>query len=289
MHLKQRIAKIVLGELNMEKIDTGTDHLIFEKENGVAVLTMNRPEARNAMSGEMNEAMRTVLSEVELDPAIRCVVLTGAGKGFCAGGDVKGMASSGDGTVGENTIDAAIHRQRVHQRATAGKLFKMPKPTIAALPGAAAGAGLSYALACDLRVMASSAIMTTAFAKVGFSGDYGGTYFMTQLIGSAKARELYFLSDRVTADEALNLGLTNWVCEPDDLMDKTMEIANRLANGPSVAYRYMKENLNRAMNGEVDDCLDLEATHHIHCGQTEDHRNATKAFVEKKEPAFKGK
>ena len=111
---------------------------------------------------------------------------------------------------------------------------------------------------------------------------------MTQLIGSAKARELYFLSDRVTADEALNLGLTNWVCEPDDLMDKTMEIADRLANGPSVAYRYMKENLNRAMSGEVDDCLDLEATHHIHCGQTEDHRNATKAFVEKKEPIFKG-
>ena len=170
-----------------------------------------------------------------------------------------------------------------------GNFLKMPKPTIAALPGAAAGAGLSYALACDLRVMASSAIMTTAFAKVGFSGDYGGSYFMTQLIGSAKARELYFLSDRVTADEALNLGLTNWVCEPDDLMDKTMEIANRLANGPSVAYRYMKENLNRAMNGEVDDCLDLEATHHIHCGQTEDHRNATKAFVEKKEPVFKGK
>ena len=273
----------------MEKIDTGTEHLIFEKENGVAVLTMNRPEARNAMSGEMNEAMRATLEEVELDPTVRCVVLTGAGKGFCAGGDVKGMASSGDGTVGDNTIDAAIHSQRVHQRATAGKLFKMPKPTIAALPGAAAGAGLSYALACDLRIMASSAIMTTAFAKVGFSGDYGGSYFMTQLIGSAKARELYFLSDRVTADEALGLGLTNWVCEPDDLMNKTMEIANRLANGPSVAYRYMKENLNRAMSGEVDDCLDLEATHHIHCGQTEDHRNATKAFVEKKEPVFKGK
>ena len=112
---------------------------------------------------------------------------------------------------------------------------------------------------------------------------------MTQLIGSAKARELYFLSDRVSAEEALNLGLTNWVCEPDELMSKTMEIANKLANGPSVAYRYMKENLNRAMNGEVDDCLDLEATHHIHCGQTEDHRNATKAFVEKKEPIFKGK
>jgi len=250
---------------------------------------MNRPEARNAMSGEMNEALQRILAEVEVDPEIRCVVLTGAGKGFCAGGDVKGMALSGDGTVGQNTIDAAIHRQRVHQRATSGKLFKMPKPTIAALPGAAAGAGLSYALACDLRVMSKAAIITTAFARVGFSGDYGGSYFMTQLIGSAKARELYMLSDRVSAEEALDLGLANWICEPDDLMDKTMEIANRLANGPSVAYRYMKENLNRAMSGEVDDCLDLEATHHIHCGQTEDHRNATKAFVEKKEPIFKGK
>ena len=273
----------------MEKIDTGTDHLIFEKSNGVALLTMNRPEARNAMSGEMNQAMQEVLAEVELDKEIRCVVLTGAGKGFCAGGDVKGMASSGDGTVGDNTIDSAIHKQRVHQRATSGKLFKMPKPTIAALPGAAAGAGLSYALACDLRLMSSSAIMTTAFAKVGFSGDYGGSYFMTQLLGSAKARELYYLSDRITAEEAHKLGLTNWVCEPDALMEKTMEIANRLASGPSVAYRYMKENLNRAMHGEVDDCLDLEATHHIHCGQTEDHRNATKAFVEKKEPVFKGR
>ena len=114
------------------------------------------------------------------------------------------MASSGDGTVGDNTIDGAIHRQRDNQRATAGKLFKMPKPTIASLPGAAAGAGLSLALACDLRIMSSNAFMTTAFAKVGFSGDYGGTYFMSQLVGSAKARELYFLSSRVGAEEALN-------------------------------------------------------------------------------------
>ncbi len=278
-----------MGRNIMSTIDTGTQELLASKENGVGILTMNRPEARNAMSGEMNAAMQEMLAQFETDTEIRCVVLTGAGKGFCAGGDVKGMAASGDGTVGTNTIDSAIHRQRVHQRATSGKLFKMPKPTIASLPGAAAGAGLSYALACDLRIMASNAILTTAFARVGFSGDYGGSYFMTQLIGSAKARELYYLSERVSAEEALSLGLTNWVCEPEELEEKTMEIALRLANGPSVAYRYMKENLNRAMSGEVDDCLDLEATHHIHCGQTEDHRNATKAFVEKKEPVFKGK
>ena len=270
-------------------IDTGTNDLLSNLDGGILTLTLNRPEARNAMTGAMTNALATQLAWAEFERSVKCVVLTGAGKGFCAGGDVKGMAASGDGTVGDNTIDGAIHRQRVNQRATAGKLFKMPKPTIAALPGAAAGAGLALALACDLRIMSSSAILTTAFARVGFSGDYGGTYFLTQLVGSAKARELYYLSDRVSAEEALRLGLTNWVCEPDDLAAKTREIAGRLAAGPTVAYRYMKENLNRAMAGDVDDCLDLEATHHVHCGQTEDHRAATQAFVDKREPVFNGR
>ena len=271
-------------------INTGTEDLLANLDEGVLTLTLNRPEARNAMSGEMTAALAQQLADAELNTKVRCVVLTGAGKGFCAGGDVKGMAASGDGTVGDNTIDGAIHRQRVNQRATAGKLYSMPKPTIAALPGAAAGAGLSLALACDMRVMASNAIMTTAFARVGFSGDYGGTFFMSQLIGTAKARQLYFMSERVSAQEALSLGLTNWVCESDELATKTQEIAAQLAVGPAVAYRYMKENFARAMSsGDVDDCLDLEATHHVHCGQTQDHKNATKAFVEKREPTFIGR
>ena len=274
----------------MSNIDTGTDDLLAALENGVAVITLNRPEARNAMSGPMNEALKKCLADFEVDPDVKVIVLTGAGKGFCAGGDVKGMNTANSGGDGRSTtLDERIASQRINQRATSGKLFKMPKPTIAALPGAAAGAGLSLALACDMRIMASNAILTTAFARVGFSGDYGGTYFMTQLIGSAKARELYYLSDRVSAEEALALGLTNWVCEPEELMDRTMEIAGRLASGPVVAYRYMKENLNRAMSGEVDDCLDLEATHHVHAGLTEDHREAAKAFVEKREPQFKGR
>ena len=270
-------------------INTGTEDLRASLDGGVLTLTLNRPQARNAMSRAMNEALQTQLAQAELDNAVRCIVLTGAGNGFCAGGDVKGMAASGDGTVGELAIDQAIHRQRVNQRGTAGKLFAMPKPTLAALPGAAAGAGLALALACDLRIMASTAIMTTAFARVGFSGDYGGSYFMTQLVGAAKARELYFLSDRVPADEALRLGLANWVCPPEQLAERTRQVAQRLANGPTVAYRYMKENLNRAMAGSLDECLDLEATHHIHCGQTDDHREATRAFVDKREPVFKGR
>ena len=274
-----------------QTIDTGTPDLRAELDAGVLTLTLNRPEARNALTRAMNRALQEQLAQAEFNDAVRCVVLTGAGKGFCAGGDVKGMAAAGDagdGTVGAMSIDQAIHRQRVNQRATAGKLFKMPKPTLAALPGAAAGAGMALALACDLRIMSSTAIMTTAFAKVGFSGDYGGSYFVTQLVGAAKARELYFLSERVSAEEALRLGLTNWVCAPEDLAQRTRALALRLANGPTVAYRYMKENLNRAMGGDVDDCMDLEATHHIHCGQTEDHRTAVQAFVAKREPVFKG-
>lgn len=270
-------------------IDTGTTDLLAFLDDGVLTLTFNRPEARNAMSDAMTAALAQQLADAELDREVRCIVLTGAGKGFCAGGDVKGMAARGDGTVGGNTIDGAIHRQRLNQRATAGKLFTIPKPTIASLPGPAAGAGLSLALACDLRIMADTAILTTAFARVGFSGDYGGTYFLTQLVGSAKARELYYLSERVNAQEALNLGLTNWVCEPEQLADKTREIALRLATGPTVAFRYMKENLNRAMTGELNDCLDLEATHHVHCGQTQDHREAAKAFADKREPVFNGR
>ena len=154
-----------------ETISTGTDDLLAGLDNGVLTLTLNRPDARNAMSGAMTAALAAQLAEAELNPAVKVIVLTGAGKGFCAGGDVKGMAASGDGTVGDNTIDGAIHRQRVNQRNTAGKLYSMPKPTIAALPGAAAGAGLSLALACDLRIMSRAAIvvgtLTSMVAIVG--------------------------------------------------------------------------------------------------------------------------
>jgi 2-(1,2-epoxy-1,2-dihydrophenyl)acetyl-CoA isomerase len=270
-------------------IDTGTNDLLAQVEDGVAVLTMNRPERRNALSPEMLDAMARALAQAEADPAIGAVLLTGAGNAFCAGGDVKGMAEAKAGAASDN-IDARIHRQRLNQRATAGRLHEMPKPTIAALPGAAAGAGLSLALACDLRIAADSAVMTTAFAKVGFSGDYGGTYFLTRLVGAAKARELYFLSDKIEMAEAERLGLVNRVVPAANLMSEALALANRLAEGPRVAYRYMKENLNRAASGAtMTDCLDLEATHHIHCGLTEDHREAAKAFVEKRAPKFVGR
>ena len=219
---------------------------------------------------------------------MRCVVLTGAGGAFCAGGDVKGMAEANKGERSA-TLDEQIHNQRLSQRNTAGRIHTMPKPVIGMLPGAAAGAGLSLALACDMRCMAENAIITTAFGRVGFSGDYGGTYFLTQLVGTAKARELYFLSDRVSAQECERLGIVNRVFPAEKLEEETMAIARRVADGPPIAHRYMKENLNRALAGDVIDCMDLEATHHVHCGLTEDHKAAVTAFVEKRAPEFKGR
>src|SRR5580658_2876070 len=273
----------------MTAIDTGTEDLRPQIDDGVAVITMNRPERRNAFSQAMMSALGTVLAQVEADEAVGCVVLTGAGGAFSAGGDVKNMAAApadhGDGPG----LDALIHRQRLNQRATSGRLWSMPKPTIAAIAGPAAGAGLSLALACDLRYAVPGAVLTTAFAKVAFAGDYGGTWLLTRLVGSSKAKELYYFSERLSAEEAGRLGIVNAIFPAADFEREVMDRARRLAHGPSIAYRYMKENLNRAVSGELGDCMDLEVTHHVHTGLTEDHREAAQAFVDKREPRFRGR
>lgn len=269
----------------MSEIDTGTGDLLARVEDGVGVITMNRPHRRNALSVEMIDALGRTLADFEVDDSVGAIVLTGAGGAFCAGGDVKSMAA-GRAAV---PYDVLVHRQRLNQRATSGKLHEMPKPTIAALPGPAAGAGLSLALACDLRYAAEGAILTTAFAKVAFAGDYGGTWFLTRLVGPAKARELYFFSDKMPAAEAAELGIVNEVFAADKLEAEVLDRARRLAHGPTIAYRYMKENLNRAILGELGECLDMEAAHHNHTGLTDDFREAAQAFVEKRAPEFHGR
>lgn len=266
------------------RIDTGTDDLLAQREGRVLILSMNRPMARNALSLEMVTAMEEQLARGEADNEIACIVLTGTEGAFCAGGDVTAMAVAGE----DETSPSWLQRQRRLQQATAGKLFTMPKPTIAAINGPAAGAGFSLAMACDLRTMSTDALLTTAFAKIGLSGDFGGTYFISQLIGTAKARELFYLSDRIMADEALQLGLVNRLYAPDVLLEETLALAARLASGPSIAVGFMKENLNRALLSSVADCLDTEAALHIACLTTGDHREAAAAFVEKRPPVFKG-
>jgi 2-(1,2-epoxy-1,2-dihydrophenyl)acetyl-CoA isomerase len=272
----------------MTELDTGTEDLLARRDDGVLVLTLNRPERRNALSDDMLQALARALADAEVADDVGCVVLTGAGGAFCAGGDVKAMAAGG-GDGPRRSLDAVIDRQRRNQRATAGRLWEMPKPTIAALPGPAAGAGLSLALACDLRYLADSAFLTTAFAGVALAGDYGGTWFLSRLVGSAKARELYYFSERVPSDEAERLGLANGVFPADRLEPEVMDRARRLAEGPRVALRAMKENLNRAVHADLGECLDLEATFHIGSSRTEDHREAATAFVEKRPSRFSGR
>ncbi|MBI1360359.1 MAG: enoyl-CoA hydratase [Alphaproteobacteria bacterium] len=256
-------------------------------KDGVAVLTMNRPEARNALSEEMMLGLLEALPRLAADPAVGAVVLTGAGGAFCAGGDVKGFARSEGGANRGRSTEDATHSLR--QRMEVSRwLHEMPKITIASIPGAAAGAGLAIALACDFRIAARGAKITTAFAKVALPGDFGGTYFLTQLVGSAKARELYFLSDVLIAEEAERLGVINRAVDPKELEAETMALAKRFASGPRITLGLMKKSLNVAERGDLALNLDTEAQNQSRGATTADHAEAAKAFVEKRAPVFKG-
>ena len=191
------------------------------------------------------------------------------------------------GAGGELTFEQKLDRQRFGH-SLSGLLYSIPKVTIAAVNGAAAGAGLSIALACDLRVASDKAKFTTAFAKVGFGGDFGITWPLTRMLGEAKAKELLFLSDVLTAEQASALGLVNRVAPADRLMDEVRELALRIARGPQTSYRSLKENVRLASQQDYQSMLDREAWTHLRCGDTEDHREGARAFVEKREPKFKG-
>jgi 2-(1,2-epoxy-1,2-dihydrophenyl)acetyl-CoA isomerase len=258
--------------------------LIETTEDGVATLTFNRPERMNALSTPIMEGLLQGLPRLAGDPAVRVIVLTGSGRAFCAGGDVKSMAEGGER---RSAAEATAHlRSRME---VSRILHELPKPTIAMINGPAAGAGLAFALACDLRIAGASARLVTAFVKVGLSGDFGGSFFMTRLVGAAKARELYFTGRPVDAQEALSLGLVNRVVPDDQLADAAMELARSLAQGPQVALSLMKRNMNCAESAGLAELLDMEAANMVQTVGTEDHREAAKAFVEKRAPVFIGR
>lgn len=274
------------------ELETGTSDLLAEVDDGVLLITLNRPQRRNAVSDAMLEALASVLATAERDPGVGCVVLTGAGGAFSAGGDVKEFeAADSSNTVGgpRRPPHEKIESQRRLQRATAGRLYDMPKPTIACLEGAAAGAGLGLALACDLRVASASSILLTAFARVGLSGDYGVTWLLTRLVGKAKALELLWLSERVSASTALDLGLVNQVTPDGEALATARSLAGRLAHGPAVALRAIKDNVNRAIVSDLLTCMDLEVTEATRCAATNDHADAVRAFATRQPPVFHGR
>jgi len=262
-----------------------TQALLERHEGALRELSMNRPERRNALNAQMLEGLVNALRAAADDGEVGAVLLRGEGPAFCVGGDVKGMA---EGAGRDLTLEQRLRGLRARMESSR-LLHTIAKPTVAAVHGAVAGAGLAMALACDFRVVARSTKITTAFAKVGLSGDFGGSWFLTQIVGAARARDLYLRPRVISADEALALGLATEVVDDDALQARALAFAHELANGPRVTLGYMKENLNFALHGTLEAALDLEALHHTMSAVTDDHKEAAAAFVEKRDPKFAGR
>jgi 2-(1,2-epoxy-1,2-dihydrophenyl)acetyl-CoA isomerase len=257
--------------------------ILTEVRDRVATLTLHRPEKLNAVNVQLLEEAAAILKTWSADPGIGAIVVTGSGRAFCAGGDVSMMAREDTSTL-EQKIDGLRGMQEI-----SWLLYSSPKVTIASVNGFAMGAGLGIALACDLRIASSTAKFGTAYAKVGYGGDFGTTWLLTHYAGAPKAKEMFFLADVVDAAEAHRIGLVNRVVEPDALAAETSAVASRIAQGPLTSYRYMKQNVNLAATVDFRTLLDREAETHLRCGETDDHREGVRAFLEKRAPKFAGR
>jgi 2-(1,2-epoxy-1,2-dihydrophenyl)acetyl-CoA isomerase len=270
--------------------------IISELDDGVLSITLNRPEKLNALTPPMAYRLLETLKAAARDPDVRCVLLKGAGRAFCSGGDVSQFAAVDieDPVAVKNSghpawAEAELSADRLRERAeTAVLLHTMPKPTISAVRGPAMGAGLSLMAACDIRIATGDAVFGTAYAKVGLSGDYGASYFLSQLVGPSMAREMFFLDRRLDAREAERFGLINRVVEGEDLEGAAMTIARQLAAGPPVAWRYIKQNLVAAEASSLRDVLDVESRNMIRTMNTSDAKGAIEAFLSKKPVTFAG-
>jgi enoyl-CoA hydratase/carnithine racemase len=268
------------------EVDTGTSELLCEIRDRVALITLNRPEARNALSDRLTPALRRTIKQCGDDPKIGALLITGAGNAFCAGGDVKGMG--GNSTKAEVAFEESVADLRTKQRTLTGVLVAVRKPTIAALPGPAAGAGLALALACDIRIASESAIMTTGYSRIGLTGDYGIAWLLTRLVGTSRARELMFMSERIDVRRCEALGLVNRVVSDAELRETAFVLARSLADGPSIALAYMKDNLDHAVTSDFLGSMDQEAENMVRSARTGDHKEAVRAFIDKRKPVFSG-
>jgi enoyl-CoA hydratase/carnithine racemase len=270
-------------------IDTGTEELICAIRDHVAVITLNRPQARNSLSDQLTPALRRMIRTCGDDPKVGALLITGAGTAFCSGGDVKGMGAHRDRKKLDMSYEEKVADLQERQRLLTGALVAVRKPTIAALPGAAAGAGLAIALACDVRIAVQSAFVSTGYARVALSGDYGIAWLLTRLVGTARARELMFTAEKVDADRCERIGLVNRVVPDDRLQEEAFAFAKSLAEGPTLALRYMKDNLDEALSVDFTTARDREAERLVRLTTTADHREAVQAFIDKRKPVFSGK
>jgi enoyl-CoA hydratase/carnithine racemase len=269
---------------NAVRIDTGTDELLCEVRDRVMTITLNRPHAKNSLSDHLTPALRRMIAQCDHETSVGALLITGAGSAFCSGGDVKGMGSNS--SLADMTFDAKVARLKERQRTLTGALVGLSKPTIAALPGPAAGAGLAIALGCDIRIAAESAVLVTGYARIALTGDYGISWLLTRLAGTARARELMYLSERVDARRAEQIGLINRVVPDAELRATAFELAKTLAQGPSAALAAIKDNLDKAVTSDFLTSLDHEAENMVKAAGTAEHKEAVRAFVEKRAPKF---
>ncbi|MBI2206474.1 MAG: enoyl-CoA hydratase/isomerase family protein [Candidatus Rokubacteria bacterium] len=259
--------------------------LIYEVKDAIATLTLNRPERMNALGGSLREDLYDGLRRAIDDESIRVIVVTGAGKGFCAGGDVKAMQEAKEEKRGRPLMEkVAPGRDR-----TVLLMRESPKPIIAAVNGAAAGAGMNLALACDIRIASTAARFAQAFVRRGLHPDWGGTYFLPRVVGMAKAAEMIFTGEVIGADEALRLGIVSAVHAPEQLLPATYELAARIAAGPPIAIRLARRALYHNQDVDLRAALEFETFAQNVCFETEDAREGIRAFVEKREPKFQGR
>jgi len=262
--------------------------LLVENRDKIRILTMNRPEKRNALNSELTQGLLDALRAADADESVGAIVLTGAGTAFCAGGNVKGMGAHRDQKKLEMSYEDKVADLQERQRLLTGALVSVRKPTIAALPGPAVGAGLALALACDIRVAAQSAFVATGYVRVGLSGDYGIAWLLTRLVGTSRARELMFTGDKVDAARCETLGIVNRVVPDDKLQAEAFALAKSMAEGPTLALRYIKDNLDEALQFDFATARDHEAERLTRLTTTADHKEAVQAFIEKRKPVFRG-
>jgi 2-(1,2-epoxy-1,2-dihydrophenyl)acetyl-CoA isomerase len=265
--------------------NTTNEEIRVEVADRVATITLNRPKKLNAITPSMMAKGVALLKDVAGDAEVGAVVLTGEGRAFCAGGDVSSMAAGGSAQIGLQGGTDVLRRMQEF----GWLLNTIPKVTMAAVNGFAVGAGFSIALACDLRIASAEAKLGTAFARIGLSGDFGAAWLLTRFVGPAKAKEMLFLPDMIDADEALRLGLVNRAVPHDEFPDAVRDLAGRIAHGPLVSYRYIKENVNLAADCDFRSALDREGMTQTLCALTADHMEGVVAFMEKRDPKFQGK
>lgn len=270
--------------MSMRIVETGTDTVRIQVANGVGLITLNRPERRNALHHDMYEPIKAALAEFAVARDVGCIVITGAGTGFCAGGDVRDGRPRAPGEIRPTVEESALW---LHSDAmVAQMLHESPKLTLAAVNGAAVGAGLSLALACDLRIMAQSATFVTGWARLAFSGDFGGTWFLTRLVGPSKAIELLVSNGPVSANQALTLGLTNRVADDELFTTEWTGWAETLARGPGSTFTSIKANVHQALIEPLASALVSESLRMVQASRTSDNREAVRAWLDKSEPNF---